>query len=100
MTIPNVVLTATLDRRVRGDDLKVYIFLYTQLDVLAYRPVKHSWLARRVTIARPNVVRALRRLLELGYVVQGRPEAGLNTYRLAMSPPDVAAPQRRTAHHA
>jgi RIO-like serine/threonine protein kinase len=95
VTIPNVVLTAALDRRVRRDDIRVYVFLYTQLDVFTYRAVKHAWLARRVAIARPNVARSLSRLITYGYLERGEPDGPLNTYRLTMSAPEVPAAERQ-----
>jgi DNA-binding MarR family transcriptional regulator len=80
--IPNVVLTAAFDRRLWQVDLTLYLFLCTQLDVMTYRPIKHSWLARRMGRKRQSVHRSLRRLLAYGYLERGPLSGKLRTYRL------------------
>lgn len=100
MTIPAVVLAAAADRRLPPRSLGVYVFLFTQLDTVAYRPIKQSWLARRVGLCRQNVNVALARLEEFGYLEQPRRNGrqdGFNTYRLTVSPPPPAEAQKRAA---
>jgi predicted transcriptional regulator len=88
--IPSAVLTAALDRRLRGDDLTLYLFLCTQLDVMQYRAVKHSWLSRRLVRRRTSVQRSLARLMTFGYVERGPYAEKLATYRLVANPPPPA----------
>jgi DNA-binding MarR family transcriptional regulator len=95
--IPSVVLTAALDRRLHGNDLSLYLFLCTQLDVMSYRPIKHSWLARRMGQKRQNVQRSLRTLLAYGYLERGPYSDKLATYRLVPTLPAPDAPQRAGA---
>jgi DNA-binding IclR family transcriptional regulator len=96
--IPSVVLTAALDRRLWHVDLKLYLFLCTQLDVMAYRPVKLSWLARRMGQKRQAVQRSLRALVRMGYLERGPFSGKLGTYRLvaniAAADASAIAPQR------
>jgi predicted transcriptional regulator len=92
VTIPNVVLTAALDRRLEGRDLTVYLVLFTELDVASFRAVKHAWLSRKVGMSRSKVIRAVGRLVRTGYVKRGKIDGGLRTYRIVLSP---AQPQQQ-----
>jgi DNA-binding IclR family transcriptional regulator len=80
--IPSVVLTAALDRRLHRNDLSLYLFLCTQLDVMAYRPAKLPWLARHMGQKRQAVQRSLRSLIACGYLERGPLSGKLKTYRL------------------
>lgn len=87
MTLPHVVLRASADPRLLPRDMRVYITLYAELDTETYRPVKLSWLARRVGRSRQGVSPAIARLVEAGYIRRGRDEpGGICTYRITLSP--------------
>lgn len=90
MTIPNVVLMAATDRAISQGDLRVYLFLYTQLDVLQYRPIKQTWLARRLQMHATHISRSIGRLLRRGYLEEPRHKKKrgpwMRSYRLVLSP--------------
>jgi hypothetical protein len=87
VSVPAVVLSAALDRRLLPRELRLYVFLCGQLDTETYRAVKHSWLERKVATTRPWIQKGLTHLVDLGYLGQGPRDGGLCTYRLAVSPP-------------
>lgn len=90
--MPSAVAVAALDQELMPSDLRVYVYLYGRLDYTDYRSIKHRGVARDVYMSRVNVVRAIGRLLERGYLVQGPPDGSLRTYRLTASPLTREAP--------
>lgn len=97
MTLPNVVVTAATDDRLRPRDVKVYLVLYEELDPMVFRPVKHTWLARRVGVHRVSVHASVRRLCRAGYIKQGRRKPGdLCTYRIVSNPAPRQEKDRRS----
>lgn len=93
---------AVSDRRLQGRTFRVYVLLTLQLDSGVARPVKQSHLARVLHLHRPNVNAAIKQLVAAGYLMPGKPDGSLRTYRLVYSvepPPhaDTVAIHPRTA---
>lgn len=76
-TLVQAVLDPALPRR----DLRVFVLLLDELSH-DYKPLKHSWLAKRLDIARQHAQESLTRLTEHGYLESGPDDGSLRTYRL------------------
>ena len=85
-TIP-AFATAMQDRALRGHTREVYLWLNEHLDLLTYRPIKHSAIEADLRVEDSTVFRALQLLLERGYLDRGGREGRLWTYRLVYSNP-------------
>lgn len=81
MNLPSPLHSAQADIRLRPCDLSVFVVLWSELDGLQYRPVKHRWLARQARLHRVTLVRSLARLCLTGYIERGPVVGGLRTYR-------------------
>jgi hypothetical protein len=85
--IPPATISALRDRRLRRRDLMVYSLA---LEVLAFhepRPLKLQGAERVLRMDAGDVSRALRRLVEHGYLVRGPRDGTLQTYLLRLSLP-------------
>ena len=82
MVIPAMV-SASTDQRLRGAPLGVYVWLVCQmLDLQEYRPLKIDGVAYGLKVKRDTVSRALRLLVDGGYLERrGQPQTGYE-YRL------------------
>ena len=60
-----------------GETLNVFLALVSRLDFENYIPLNQTELSKEMGIARPNISRAIRKLVELGILTEG-PRAGLN----------------------
>jgi hypothetical protein len=90
------VATSHLDQRLTKRDHRVYGALLMQpLVVVEFRPIKLNWVASIAEMHKPDVIKSIRNLCGLGYVVSGPLEDGGNhqrrTYALAVA---VALPHR------
>jgi hypothetical protein len=80
-------IAALQDRTLRGAARDVYIWLHEHLDVVDYRPVKHSGIETDLRISSVAIARSFRQLIRDGYIARG-PKAGkIWTYRLVYSRP-------------
>lgn len=95
VTLPSVVLSAALDRRLHPGELRLYVFLHGELDSGSFRPIKHLWAAHQLGLARESLARAMGRLVRLGYLRRGKMVDGLRTYRIVPS----LTPLGSTANH-
>lgn len=107
--IPAIVIKAAEDKRLTDIALRMYVLLHAQLDCLQYRPVKRMWF--RHNFGEPfsrhpkprmsgAVARALRQLLECGYLekggLMGDPGRQVMSYRLVLSPIQDAQDEDQT----
>lgn len=81
--------TAMQDRALRGQPREVYLWLNEELDVVAYRAVKHSAIQQALGIDDSRIFRALQLLIERGYLDRGERDGRLWTYRLIYSNPSA-----------
>lgn len=85
--IPSALEQANGDARLRGAPMAVYVWAFSNLDTMEYRPVKILALAANLHMAKETAVFALRRLCEAGYLARGpRPHGEARRYRLLASP--------------
>lgn len=78
---------ALQDRDLRGHPRDVYIWCHEHLDTQDFRPVKHSVIESALQINSVSAGRAVRRLLDRGYLQRGDRAGRLWTYRLRYSRP-------------
>ncbi|MFC4075261.1 helix-turn-helix domain-containing protein [Salinithrix halophila] len=71
--------------RLTGEQLKVLLFLMGKLDFENWIPVNQKEIAEELSLKRPNVSRALKRLEENGIIVKGEKNGRSWTYRLETS---------------
>ena len=88
-------LTAHLDVRLTKRDHRVYgALLALPLTVVEYRPIKAAWVAHHAGMHKPDVIKSVRHLVELGYLTRGPLEVCAHnprrTYALSVA---VALPQ-------
>lgn len=65
--------------------LQVLIFLWPRLtegDVKEYRPIKQAWVAKHLHGKASHVCAILGSLVREGYLIEGKKDGRLNTYRL------------------
>lgn len=84
---------AMQDIALRGHAREVYIWLHEQLDVVTFRPVKHSAIENDLRMRGSAVGWAVNRLLERGYIERGKRDGKLMTYRLVYSRPRPRQPE-------
>lgn len=87
MVIPAMVTAAT-DPRLRGAPMGVYVWLVChRLDVTAFRTCKVDALVHALQIRRSTAGRAMRALVDAGYIERrGQPATGYE-YRLILTRP-------------
>jgi hypothetical protein len=78
-------VTAMQDPALRGNAREVYVWFHEHLDVVDYRPVKHSVIEHGLAMKDSSVADAIGRLLANGYVKRGNRDGQLWTYRLVYS---------------
>ena len=79
--------SALQDHSIRGHAREVYVWLHEHLDVVQYRPVKHSAVEQALSIEHVAVKRSIDRLVDAGYLDRGPRDGRLWTYRLFYSKP-------------
>jgi hypothetical protein len=84
--ISGYLLRAIMDDRLRRDELRALVLAHKYLDPEEYRPFKGALLGRQLHLQRAHATRALRRLVEFGYLATGPRDGTLITYRLRMPP--------------
>lgn len=85
--IPKSLLTAATDPELKPRDLSVYVYLHGQLDYLKHRPIKQTWLGRKLHMKQGNLSQAINRLARLGYLDRGgQDDNHIGLYRLPYSP--------------
>jgi hypothetical protein len=82
--IPALV-DALQDRTLRGHAREVYLWFYQNMDLVEFRPVKHSVIEVALGINSMSVARAVDRLLAAGYLDRGPRDGKLWLYRLYFS---------------
>jgi hypothetical protein len=80
-------VSAMQDRALRGTAREVYLWLHERLDVLDFRPIKHSAISVDLGMKEVTVSWAVTRLVERGYLARGPRDGRLTTYRLLHSRP-------------
>lgn len=83
--------SAMQDRALRGHPREVYVWLHEHLDVLDYRPVKHSAIEADLGMEDSSIADAITRLLGRGYIARGPRDGRIWTYRLIYSCPLLPA---------
>lgn len=82
MILP-ALLEASSDTQIKAADFRILSYLYGELILGEYRTVKLWVLARAVHMNKATVSRGLRRLVEQGYLREGRrQEDGQRSYML------------------
>lgn len=84
--IPSPLVRAAQDAHVRGSTLAVYVLLFEYLSAFEPRPAKLLPLSRSLGIKKPAVSKAIRVLLDRGYLSRGPDVGVMHTYRLEFSP--------------
>jgi DNA-binding IclR family transcriptional regulator len=78
---------ASTDKRLRGVDIRVLTYLHGVLELGEDRVVKTWYVAQEIGMARHHVGRALKQLVEFGYLREGqRQEHGVRRFRLIANP--------------
>lgn len=76
------------DRRTRGAIREAYLYVFEDLDLREFRPVKVLVVQHGLGISRRRAIDALHALVALGYLEKGPPDdSGVNTYRLVWACP-------------
>ena len=84
---------ALTDRQLRGGPRELYFWLFQQLDVVEWRPMKLDVIVLGAHLNRQTVADGLRRLLECGYLRRRGPDRR-RLYRLVHSrAPHASVPQ-------
>lgn len=83
------------DPALRGHAREVYIWFHEHLDVVDFRPVKHSVVEMGLAMKDSSVADAITRLLGRGYISRGSKDGQVWTYRLVYSVPSEC--QRKSA---
>lgn len=78
-------VTAMQDPALRGNAREVYMWFHQNLDVVDFRPVKHSVIEMGLQMKDSSVADAISRLLSNGYIKRGDRDGQLWTYRLVYS---------------
>lgn len=78
------LLHARRNRRLSGTDWAVLIELQLDLDVIEFRPLMIQSMAFELGLDFSAAARSVRRLLELGYLVEGEKSDKHRTYRLRL----------------
>lgn len=81
MVIP-ALRDASEDPALRGAPLAVYVYVIHHLECHGYRAVKTDALAYALRMRRHTVGRALGTLVARGYLVEGRRDGKIRTFRL------------------
>lgn len=79
--------SALQDREIRGHAREIYVWLNEHLDIVQYRPIKHSVIEQALAIEPTAVKRAIDRLVSAGYLDRGPRDGRIWTYRLFYSRP-------------
>lgn len=81
--IPHVLARAGTDPRLPAQVVRVLVVAHAELDYILPRPLKVRWLAKVAHVHASQASRALRLLIDHGYIVAGpRLDDGRRTYRL------------------
>ncbi len=70
------------DPNLKGNDFRVYLYLFSVIDYENFIQVSQAELSRELGINRPNVSRAFARLIKHGVVIAGPKVGNIKTYRL------------------
>lgn len=84
MVIPAFV-AAMQDRTLRGNARDVYLWCHEHLDIVQFRPVKHSVIESALQMKDSSIADALQVLIDRGYLDRGERCDRLWTYRLYYS---------------
>lgn len=79
---PPAVSDALVDPALAGPTREVFLCCLHHLDVARHRALKVEGIAVSLTLRRATVIRALGRLVELGYLDRGARVGALWSYRL------------------
>ncbi len=72
MTLASALRDGSTDRRIKGLPRQVLLYLHAECELGKYHDIQHWALARSIGADRRNVRTALARLIQFGYVRQGR----------------------------
>jgi hypothetical protein len=75
---------AAMDRRTQGRPLRVYAYLFPDLDFEEYRPVKLLVVAQQLRIAKGHASHSLRLLVVTGHLEAGPVLERVNSFRLGL----------------
>lgn len=89
MAVIPALVDASRDRRLRGAPVHVLLYLHSVLEYSEARVLKHWAVAKDTGLQRQTVSKAIKRLVETGYLVEGeRLERNVAKYRLRPTCPD------------
>ena len=83
--IPPALVEAGNDLHLRGAPLAVLVWLWSQLEPHGYRVVKVGGTAHSLRIKRDTVGRAIRILVDRGYLDEGPAEGPYRTFRVLVT---------------
>ena len=91
--IPLSLSEASVDEALKGAPLHVYVWLWRKLEPHGYRSVSIGEAARTLKMKRGTVGRAIRILLQGGYLAEGKRDGSYRTFRVLTTRNSAHVPQ-------